>query len=100
VYDIWAPVAWVHCAVLHREGSANREKGAVQDDGGQMNEMKQAKRARRGTKHNRGTRQSRQSVVRATNHPLSYSRSGVACICGISVGYMHACLSRAPGLAH
>jgi len=42
-----------HRASLHREGSGDREDGAVRDGGGHLHERKQEKSASRATKHRR-----------------------------------------------
>ena len=46
-----AKVPAKHRASLHREGSGDREDGAVRDGGGHLHERKQEKRASRATKH-------------------------------------------------
>ena len=42
-----------HRASLHREGSGDREDGAVRDGGGHLHKRKQEKSASRATKHGR-----------------------------------------------
>jgi hypothetical protein len=51
VYDTWTSIPWVHCTVLHREGSGNREDRAMHEGGVEMNETKQENDARKASKH-------------------------------------------------
>jgi hypothetical protein len=73
VYDIWASVPWVHRVVLHREGSGNREDGAMREGGVEMNDTEQGRVRGRHPNTAKCTERcwdgAQDGLLGATNHP-------------------------------